>query len=225
MNLVHGKLAPCMTLKPADQARCTPAQQRRQRNVRIFLTSGPLALMVEASVTKPDNDPARGQKRGGHDSVATIPPQHPPRPCKADTAGTSPARDRPEGRQTVRHDSKEYFAEWLTRTLMERGIAGGDVAKALDVTDSAISRWKNGKVRPELEKTMRLAAFLSVDPIRLAVTAGHMDANVVNVKPYPLPEVKRDLVRERLVKGLKDIQGLGADDVEKILATFDERSF
>lgn len=60
---------------------------------------------------------------------------------------------------------REYFADWLTRTLAEREIPGGEVARALGVNDSAISRWKNAKASPGLESVMKLANFLAVEPI------------------------------------------------------------
>ena len=63
---------------------------------------------------------------------------------------------------------REYFAEWLSRTLAERDIAGGEVARALGVNDSAISRWKNGKATPGLDSLppSALASAPAASPAR-----------------------------------------------------------
>lgn len=103
-------------------------------------------------------------------------------------------------------DPKEYFSEWISRTLWERNITGGDVAKALSVNDSAVSRWKSGKATPGLDSTMKLADFLGIDAIALAVTAGLMDPKIVNVDPLPLPEEPEDLELAR--KHIMKIPGL-----------------
>jgi transcriptional regulator with XRE-family HTH domain len=114
----------------------------------------------------------------------------------------------------VRSRDREYFAEWLTRTLAERDIAGGEVAKALEVNDSAISRWKNGKASPGLDSVMKLADFLDVNPVALAVTAGLMDEKSVGVPKLPLPKETRMLsyIEEQIMK----IRGLD-DETRKAL--------
>jgi transcriptional regulator with XRE-family HTH domain len=107
----------------------------------------------------------------------------------------------------VRRD-RDYFAEWLTRTLAERDIAGGEVARALGVNDSAISRWKNGKASPGLDSVMKLAEFLGVHPIALAVTAGLMDEDRVGTPRLELPKETRMMgyVEDQIMKirGLDD---------------------
>jgi transcriptional regulator with XRE-family HTH domain len=121
----------------------------------------------------------------------------------------------------VRGHDKDYFAEWLSRTLAERGIAGGEVARALGVNDSAISRWRNGKATPGLESVMKLAALLEVHPIALAVTAGLMDTEDVAVEPLPLPEQKKALsqAEDQIMK----IRGITDDDRKALLETLKER--
>lgn len=116
---------------------------------------------------------------------------------------------------------KEYFAEWLSRTLAERGIAGGEVARALGVNDSAISRWRNGKATPGLDSVMALADFLEVDPIALAVTAGLMDPNQVGKERLPLPEQSRAiaLAEEQIMK----IRGLDDETRKALITTLRER--
>jgi transcriptional regulator with XRE-family HTH domain len=120
----------------------------------------------------------------------------------------------------VRRD-KEYFAEWLSRTLVERDIAGGEVARALGVNDSAISRWRNGKATPGLESVMALADFLDVDPIALAVTAGLMQSKQVGVEKLSLPEQNRALAlaEDQIMK----IRGLDDGDRKALIHTLRER--
>ena len=116
---------------------------------------------------------------------------------------------------------KEYFAEWLSRTLVERDIAGGEVARALGVNDSAISRWRNGKATPGLESVMALADFLDVDPIALAVTAGLMQSKQVGVEKLSLPEQNRALAlaEDQIMK----IRGLDDGDRKALIHTLRER--
>ena len=111
---------------------------------------------------------------------------------------------------------REYFAEWLSRTLAERDIAGGEVARALGVNDSAISRWKNGKASPGLDSAMKLAEFLDEDPVALAVTAGLMNESQVGTTKLPLPKETRVLasVEDQIMK----IKGLD-DDTKKALVS------
>lgn len=115
---------------------------------------------------------------------------------------------------------KEYFAEWLTRTLSERDISGGEVARALDVNDSAVSRWKNGKVLPSLETLMDLAEFLDVSPLRLAVTAGRMKEKQAGVPRLELPE---DTKTKAMVKTqIMSIRGLTTRERELLVRTYEQ---
>jgi transcriptional regulator with XRE-family HTH domain len=120
----------------------------------------------------------------------------------------------------VRRD-REYFAEWLSRTLAERDIAGGEVARALGVNDSAISRWKNGKATPGLDSVMKLAEFLDVNPIALAVTVGLMEEEKVGVPRLELPKETRMLgyIEDQINK----IRGLDNDTRTALIRTARER--
>lgn len=114
---------------------------------------------------------------------------------------------------------KEYFAEWLTRTLTERGISGGEVARALDVNDSAVSRWRNGKATPGLESVMALADYLKVPPVALAVTAGLMREKQAGTPRLPLPSdtKSRAMVRDQIM----GIRGLTAGERSALMQTYD----
>jgi transcriptional regulator with XRE-family HTH domain len=121
----------------------------------------------------------------------------------------------------VRSRDREYFAEWLTRTLAEREIAGGEVAAALGVNDSAISRWKNGKASPGLESVMKLADFLEVEPVALTVTAGLMEEGQVGVPKLELPRETRMLgyIEDQIMK----IRGLDDDTRKALINTARQR--
>lgn len=72
----------------------------------------------------------------------------------------------------------QYFAVWLDRTLIERGITGREAARAVGVSDAAVSKWRHGTRIPRLDEVMKLADLLGVDSIRLAVTAGLIPAGM-----------------------------------------------
>lgn len=112
------------------------------------------------------------------------------------------------------------FAQWLDVTMANRRIKGRILADKLGVDDSAVSRWRNGRSVPSLETLMKLATVLNEDPIRLAVTAGLMDPDLVNVEPLPLPppRARREHVREQI----KAIKGLDREEISKLLAAYDE---
>lgn len=116
---------------------------------------------------------------------------------------------------------KEYFAEWLSRTLAEREIAGGEVARALGVNDSAISRWKNGKATPGLDSAMKLADFLNVEPVALAVTAGLMKESQVGVQRLPLP--KETKIVAHIEDQIMKIRGLDDETRKALIATLREK--
>lgn len=115
---------------------------------------------------------------------------------------------------------REYFADWLTRTLAERDIPGGEVARALGVNDSAISRWKNGKASPGLDSVMKLAAFLEVEPIALAVTAGLMEESQVGVARLPLPEDTKK--RGLIISQIQGIRGLTTSEKEALISAYEQ---
>lgn len=114
---------------------------------------------------------------------------------------------------------REYFAEWLSRTLAERDIAGGEIARALGVNDSAVSRWKNGKASPGLDSVMKLADFLDVDHVGLAVTAGLMNPRQAGVEKLPLPEdtKTRAYVKEQIMA----IRGLTEEERQALILAYD----
>lgn len=112
------------------------------------------------------------------------------------------------------------FGRWLDLTMGNRGIKGKDLAKHLKVHDSAVSRWRSGAGAPEMDTCLRLAKVLNVDPIRLAVTAGLMDGELVGLTPLPMPEptARRQAVKRQIIQ----IRGLTAREQQKLLDTYDD---
>lgn len=106
--------------------------------------------------------------------------------------------------------------------MWERGVSGGDIAKALDVNDSAISRWKNGKATPGLDSVFKLAKYFDVPGVALAVTAGLMTEGEAGTARLPLPEKNRsvELAEQHI---LDRIPGLSDEDREALLNTLHER--
>lgn len=112
------------------------------------------------------------------------------------------------------------FAEWLDNTMANRKVKGRDLARALDVHDSAVSRWKSGQGMPSLQTVMKIAEFFDVDPLRLAVTANLMDGKAVGIEPLPVPEptARREYVRRQI----QQIKGLTDESRRRLLETYDE---
>jgi transcriptional regulator with XRE-family HTH domain len=114
----------------------------------------------------------------------------------------------------------ETFGRWLDLTMSNRSIKGRQLAKALKVHESAVSRWRAGNGVPSMDSCLRLAKFLDCEPIRLAVTAGLMDPELAGVDPLPMPEptAYRLAVKDQLAK----IKGLTSRERQKLIDTYDE---
>lgn len=114
----------------------------------------------------------------------------------------------------------EAFGRWLDLTMANRDIKGRALAKALKVHESAVSRWRAGNGVPSMDSCLRLAKFLHVEPIRLAVTAGLMDSELAGVEPLPCPEptAHRNAVKEQINK----IRGLTAAERQRLIDAYDE---
>jgi hypothetical protein len=72
-----------------------------------------------------------------------------------------------------------------------------------------------------MDAAMRLAKILGADPIRLAVTAGLMDAELANAQPLPMPEPTAR--RKRVKADLWKIKGLTDKERQHLLDAYDER--
>ena len=66
----------------------------------------------------------------------------------------------------------EIFGERLNEIRVKSGITTVKLGKAIGVTDSTISMWENGKIRPSVESLYRLAKFFNVPAGYLIGTEG-----------------------------------------------------
>lgn len=114
----------------------------------------------------------------------------------------------------------QIFGRWLDLTMGNRGIKGRGLAKRLKVHDSAVSRWRSGGGVPGIDTCLRLAKILNVDPIRLAVTAGLMDGDLISVRPLPMPEPTAQ--REHVKHQIKLIRGVTERERQTLLDTYDD---
>jgi transcriptional regulator with XRE-family HTH domain len=114
----------------------------------------------------------------------------------------------------------EAFGQWLDLTLSNRDIKGRALARALKVHESAVSRWRAGNGVPSMDSCLRLGKFLDTEPLRLAVTAGLMDAGLAGVAPLPLPEPTA--YRKAVKAQILGIKGLTKRERQQLLDTYDE---
>lgn len=104
----------------------------------------------------------------------------------------------------------ERLGRWLDVTMTNRGLRNRALAKQIGKHESAVHNWRKGKNVPELPTLQQLAHILGVDPIRLAVTAGLLDAQLVGAEPLPLPEptARRAKVRHRATELIDELTAL-----------------
>jgi transcriptional regulator with XRE-family HTH domain len=114
----------------------------------------------------------------------------------------------------------EAFGRWLDLTMANRDIKGRQLARALKVHESAVSRWRAGNGVPSMDSCLRLGKYLKVEPIRLAVTAGLMDGELAGIEPLPQPEptAHRNAVKEQIGK----IRGLTVAEKQRLIDAYDE---
>lgn len=129
-------------------------------------------------------------------------------------------RRQPQNGQYGRREHDGNFSRWLDATIENNRIKARDIARRVGVTDSAVSRWRNGTATPGPATTAELARVLGVDPVRLVVTAGHIPGDSIGVEPYTVPEsVER---RKRAKAAFDAIKGLTKEGRRKLLETYDE---
>ncbi len=114
----------------------------------------------------------------------------------------------------------EAFGRWLDLTMANRNIKGRTLAKACKVHESAVSRWRAGNGVPSMDSCLRLAKYLDTEPLRLAVTAGLMDAELSGTEPLPMPEPTA--YRRAVKQQISAIKGLTQRERQRLLDTYDE---
>lgn len=111
------------------------------------------------------------------------------------------------------------FGHWLDVEIRNRGIKATDMAQALGVSDSVVSRWRNGTCTPSAQSLWPIAMYLDVHPLRLAVTAGLIDQQTAGVPPFEV-SVDRHAIR-RVREALEGIRGLTKREREHLLSVYE----
>lgn len=86
---------------------------------------------------------------------------------------------------------------WLDVTMTNRGLRNRDLARLVGVHESAVHNWRKGKNVPQLSTLQQVAQELGADPVRLAVTAGLLDAQLVGQEPLPIPDATVQRAKDR----------------------------
>lgn len=73
----------------------------------------------------------------------------------------------------VMGDEDDRFPAWLKMTMERRGFSQADLARAIGVTDTQISRWRRGQVVPTVHSLQRLADTFGVPRASLDHLAGY----------------------------------------------------
>jgi transcriptional regulator with XRE-family HTH domain len=114
--------------------------------------------------------------------------------------------------------SNPDFGHWLDITMQNKQMTGGELARQMDVNESVVSRWRNGKSVPGLNNIFNLAKVFNVEPLRLAVTAGVLPEGTVKVKPLPLPDPKPHL--SHVYKQLEALRGVSVQQREAMFQAY-----
>lgn len=78
------------------------------------------------------------------------------------------------------------FAAYLDRAIKAVDMSAADLARAMGVSDSVISKWLRGTV-PTIENLRLLAPVLRVPPMELFVVAGHVTLEEAGLSKAPAP--------------------------------------
>jgi transcriptional regulator with XRE-family HTH domain len=114
----------------------------------------------------------------------------------------------------------EAINRWLDVSMSNAGMTGRDVAQYLNVHDSAVSRWRSGRGKPNMNQVAKLAELFKVEPLRLAVLAGLIDEKIAGVPPVEIPAPVR--ARQEVRDKIKSLPGLTKAEVEALIERYDE---
>jgi transcriptional regulator with XRE-family HTH domain len=85
-------------------------------------------------------------------------------------------------------DEQNPFARWLDVTMQSRGLSQAELARAVGVADTQVSRWRRGQVVPTLRYLQQIADTFDVPRATLDRLAGYPVAEV----PHEPPRVFED---------------------------------
>lgn len=101
------------------------------------------------------------------------------------------------------------FAENLVRLINLRGLSQVDVAKALDVSESAVSLWCAGKTSPRMRKVDMLCQLLNCTRSQL-LGSKTPDAILIEHKMRPLLIEAQDATEEEIQQAARYLAYLKA---------------
>jgi transcriptional regulator with XRE-family HTH domain len=111
------------------------------------------------------------------------------------------------------------FAIWLAETMRTKRISRGDVAEAVDVDPTTVSRWITKNAQPQHEKIRPLAKLLKEPYPEVLARAGYgRQKPAENVEP-----IRRELddLAVELGKMLQDSSPLTDEEREKLRIVID----
>jgi transcriptional regulator with XRE-family HTH domain len=104
-------------------------------------------------------------------------------------------------------ERRQAWSEYVTRIRRASGISGAAMARRLDVSESAVSRWTNGENVPEAVDVLeRFAALFALDLDEVLDAAGMRpgtDDSAETIPEYD-PEVERILADKTLTPASKE---------------------
>lgn len=86
-------------------------------------------------------------------------------------------------------DMRKIFANNLRQIIEERGIQQNEIARALNLSEAAVSDWFRGKGFPRIDTLERLAGYLNVLMTDLTMEKGKRDSVAIM-----LTETERTLI-------------------------------
>lgn len=79
------------------------------------------------------------------------------------------------------------FGDYLRRAMDAAGLTIADMKRLTGISDSVISKWRNGQTLPSVENLRLVAPALGMTTRDLVVVAGHMAPEEVGLKEPPAP--------------------------------------
>jgi transcriptional regulator with XRE-family HTH domain len=137
-------------------------------------------------------------------------------------------------RNIGRKEQATAFGRWLNAMMRARQLTGSDLARAVGVNPSTVSRWRRGAT-PDPSVLPSLAKALDVDPLRLMVTTGFVSPENARVEPLPMPPAPdplaediyaiRNLSRESkegLLRIAASLEGLTPDEIKEVVRRIED---
>jgi transcriptional regulator with XRE-family HTH domain len=88
-------------------------------------------------------------------------------------------------------DGDTRFTMWLNRTMEHRGYSQAELARAVGVADAQVSRWRRGRVVPNVHSLQRLADTFGVPRATLDTLAGLPGGDEASESADPAELIRR----------------------------------